>query len=42
MSLDLNNDKSTLDQIVACVAGQQAITWANVDQVMWHLGRSGL
>ena len=32
-SLDLINDKSTLVQVMLGALTQQAITWANIDQI---------
>ena len=36
MSQNFTNKKSTLVQVMVVAAEQQAITWANVDQVQYH------
>ena len=43
MSLDFNDDQSTLVQEMACAIRQQAITWANVDpDLRRHMASLGL
>ena len=36
MSQNFTNTKSTLVQVMIVAGEQQAITWANVDQVQYH------